>query len=124
MHSEVVEEIPYHRFNTKYKKKSGRPSKTTERERRLLTKLCKKDSLKSAGELKCEWNPENRYQLPQLRDFCESISYLAKEQPGNRFSARHIRKTDYCGVDITDIGPRKIGKRQYLPTNAKFCCTL
>jgi len=35
-------------------KKSGRPSKTTERERKLLTKLCMKDPLKSARELKCE----------------------------------------------------------------------
>ena len=48
-------------------KKSRRPSKTTERERRLLTKLCKKYPLKSARELKCEWNPEKQISITTIK---------------------------------------------------------
>ena len=109
-HTEVVEEILCHRFNTKYKKNLDGLAKLLEEKEDYSRNYVRRirwsqlDNWNSNGILK------NRYQLPQLKDFCKSISYLATEQPGNHFSTRHMRKTDYCGVNITDIGPRKIGK--------------
>ena len=53
---------------------------------------------------------KKKYQLPQLKEFCGSINYLATEQLGNNFSVMDIRKPDYCGVDITNIGPDRVEK--------------
>ena len=59
--------------------KSGRPVKTTARERRALTKLCKKDPLKSARELQSECFPEKNVSISTIKRILRKYNLFGRK---------------------------------------------
>ena len=69
--------------------KSGQPVKTTEKERRSLITMCKKDPHKSARKLKCEWFHEKQVSISTIKRILRKY---------NLFGRRPARKPFFCNV--------------------------
>ena len=72
--------------------KSGRPVKTTIREQRLLTSMCKKDPHKTTRELQSEWNTENEVSISTTKRILRKYNLFGRRSARKPFLTNVHRK--------------------------------
>lgn len=72
--------------------KFGRPAKTTARERRSLTTLCRKHPFKSARELKCEWFSAKQVSVSTIKRILRKYNLFGRRAARKPFLSKVHRK--------------------------------